>query len=206
MKKNYHFIYLWFISLMLVSCIKEDVKSYTGQTVVEFDAAAVNAATAGSTYPILTRIPTASRPLTTADSTLRRLNNKTIQIRINLVGPQSSKDETVGYDIITTSPVPTIAFPATSTASQIPPTGQTPTRSSGTLTFADAVSGTHYNVAGSGIITIPANSSFGYIDVTILPSSATASQARFVGFELNDKGSIKPNPNYNKVGLAIDQR
>lgn len=206
MKKYSFLAYIGIAALMLPSCIKEDVKSFTGTTVVEFDAAAVNVTTAGTTYPILTRIPTAARPLTTADSTLRRLNNKTIQIRINLVGPQSGKDETVGYNVFTTSPVPTVAFPATSTASQIPPSGQTPTRAAGTLTYADAVSGTHYSIASTGTITIPANSSFGYINVTILPSAATAGQARFLGLELNDLGSVKPNPNYKTVGLAIDQR
>lgn len=199
MKKYSFLAYICIAAFMLPSCIKEDVKSFAGTTVVEFDAAAVNVTTAGTTYPILTRIPTAARPLTTADSTLRRLNNKTIQIRINLVGPQSGKDETVGYNVFTTSPVPTVAFPATIT-------GQTPSRTAGTLTYADAVSGTHYSIASTGTITIPANSSFGYIDVAILPSVATAGQARFLGLELNDLGSVKPNPNYKTVGLAIDQR
>ncbi len=54
--------------------------------------------------------------------------------------------------------------------------------------------------------TIPANSSFGYIDINIINAGATAGQARFVGIQLDSTGSLMPNPNYNKLGLTIDQR
>lgn len=204
MKKYFFLIYIGLTSLLLNSCIKEDIKSFQGATVAEIDAAVLNPVTAGVTYPILTRIPFAGRPLVaTSDSTLRRLNNTTVRIRINLVGPQSSKDETVGYTTFSASPVTTIGFGATITG-QTPSAAATPTASP--LNLVSAVAGTHYNLASSGVVTIPAKSSFGYIDVVILNSGPTAGQARFVGIELNNNGTIPANPNYSKIGLAIDQR
>ncbi len=65
--------------------------------------------------------------------------------------------------------------------------------------------GTHYT-ALSGIVTIPADSSFGYINVPILNGGATAGQARFLGLQLNETGSVKPSVNYSQLGLVIDQR
>ena len=204
MKKYFFLIYIGLLSLLLNSCIKEDIKTYQGNSVAEIDAAVLNPATAGSPYPILTRIPFDGRPLVAStDSTLRRLNNTTIRIRINLVGPQSAKDETVGYTIFTASPVSTIAFGATITG-QTPSAPATPTASP--LNLLSAVAGTHYNLASSGMVTIPAKSSFGYIDVVIVNSGPTAGQARFVGIEINNAGTIPANPNYNRIGLAIDQR
>jgi hypothetical protein len=96
------------------------------------------------------------------------------------------------------SPITSLAFPAT-------PAGQTPAAASGTLTVQNAVSGTHYT-ALSGLCTIPKDSSFGYINIQILNAGATAGQARFLGIQLDSSGTLKPNPNYNKIGLTIDQR
>jgi hypothetical protein len=67
------------------------------------------------------------------------------------------------------------------------------------------VAGTHYT-ALNGKLTIPAKSSFGYIDVQVLNAGASAGQAKFLGIQLDSTGSVLPNPNYNKIGLIIDQR
>jgi len=203
MKKYSLLTYITIGSLIfLTSCIKEDVKSFTGTTVAEIDAAVLNPVSVGTTYPILTRIPFDGRPTNTTDSTTRRLNNTTIKLRVNLVGPQSVKDETVGFKIFTTSPVTTIAYPATTT-------GQTPsapaTSTASPLSLLSGVAGTHFSVTGS-TITIPAKSSFGYINVVILGTGPTAGQARFVGIEIDNSGTIPANPNYSKIALAIDQR
>ncbi len=179
------------------SCVKQIDKKFSGETVVEIDAAPLNSVATGVTYPILTRIPFGGRPIVnTADSTLRRLNG-TVRIRVNLVGAQSAQDQTVGYKLFT-SPVTTIAYGATIS-------GQTPSRAAATLAVSDAVAGTHYT-ALPGSVTIPANSSFGYIEVNVLDAGATAGQARFIGIQLDSTGSLRPNPNYNKIGLTIDQR
>lgn len=196
MKKHSIYFFAGIAALVFSSCIKQIDKTFKGATVVEVDATPLNSVASGQTYPILTRIARHGFPVATADSTLRRLNG-TVRIRLNLVGPQTSADQTIGYKIFS-SPITSISFPATAT-------GQTPSRAAGTLTVSSAVSGTHYATL-SGTCTIPANSSFGYIDLAILDAGATAGQARFLGIQLDSTGSLKPNPNYNKLGLVIDQR
>jgi len=213
MKKYSFLAYIAISSLLFTSCIKEDEKTFSGETVVEIDQTVLNGVVSGITYPILTRIPFSGRPLVTAsDSTLRRWNNTTLtRIRINLVGPQSSKEQTVSYTISNTPPVASIAFAATllSTSAAGTVGKQEPVGLAATLTLAAAVPGTHYNIVGTspaGTVTIPANSSFGYIDIQVINAGATAGQARYIGIELTGNGSVKPNPNYNKIGIAIDQR
>ena len=198
---------LLYISLPIVfgSCIKQLEKRFTGNPVVEIDATPLNSVATGVTYPVLTRIPADARPLVNSrDSTLRRWNG-TVRIRVNLVGPQMPQDQTVGYKVFTTSPVATVSYARTLNSTEAPPTGQTPSAAAATLTVQPALAGTHFE-ALTGTVTIPANSSFGYIDVKILNNGATAGQARFLGIQLDSTGTLLPNPNYNKVGLTIDQR
>ena len=84
-------------------------------------------------------------------------------------------------------------------------TGQTPSAAAASLTITDAVAGTHFT-ALSGMLTIPANSSFGFLNLTILNPGATAGSGRFIGLRLNDNGTIKASFNYRDLGLVIDQR
>jgi len=65
-----------------------------------------------------------------------------------------------------------------------------------------AIAGTHYQI--SGTLQIPANSSFGYIEVQILDPGATSGTKDLV-LELESSSSLKANPNYNKVGIRIAQ-
>lgn len=193
------------VSLMVFpSCVKQLDKTFKGDTVVELDAAPLNSLTSGQTFTIFNRIPPHGIPVsTTRDSTSRRWSG-IISLRVNLVGPQSDQSQTIGYKIFQ-SPVTTFAYPATLTAAQAPPTGQTPAQPAATLTVQNAIAGTHYT-ALSGICTIPPQSSFGYIEVNVLNAGATAGQARFIGIQLDSTGTLKPNPNYNKLGLMLDQR
>ena len=176
-------------------CIENDRVLFEG-TQVELDPAAWNANAAGLTYPILTRKPIDGRAAATTDSTIRRYP-QTIRVRVNLIGAQSNQARTVGYEVFA-SPITTVSMPATAT-------GQTPAAAAGTLTVTNAVAGTHYT-ALSGTVTIPANSSFGYIDIQILRPAATANSAVFLGIRLNDGGDLDPATNYNSVGIIIDQR
>jgi len=186
------------VSLSLfTSCIKQIDKTFQGTSVVEIDPTVLNSANATAGYPVLTRIPRLGVPIATSDFTLRRLNG-TVRIRVNLVGPQSDQSQTVGYKIMAASPLTSIAFPATAT-------GQTPSAAAATLSIQNAVSGTHYT-ALSGTCTIAPQTSFGFIDVAIINNGPTAGQARFLGIQLDSSGTLKPNPNYNKIGLVIDQR
>jgi hypothetical protein len=228
MKKYSIYLVAGITVLVFFSCIKQLDKTFQGATVVEIDATPLNSVAVGQTYPILTRIPPEGRPVGTAcpDSTLRRFSG-TIRVRVNLVGPQTGKDETIGFKIFS-KPIDSIAFPATlgftCTANppavacrQLPMTNSQPF--TGTLTgtctardfkqlaIFDAVQGTHYNITSTAnLITIPANSSYGYIDIAVLNPGATAGQGRFIGIRLDSTGSLKPNPNYLKLGLVIDQR
>lgn len=197
MKKNLYMLAGLLSILALSSCIKQIDKTFQGQTVVEIDPTVLNSANATAGYPVLTRIPAEGIPLRTADSTLRRLNG-IVRVRLNLVGPQSDQAQTIGYKILTTSPITSVSFPATAT-------GQTPSAAAATLAVSNAVAGTHYT-ALSGSCTIAAKSSYGYIEIPIINGGATAGQARFLGIQLDSSGTLKPNPNYNKIGLAIDQR
>lgn len=203
MKKIRIFSLLLFFVTFLAGCVKNEEITYT-DAFAEVDAASWNANSAGVTYPILTRRLPENRPVSTSvDSTARRFSG-TIRVRVNLVAPQSGKEETVGYKIFS-SPITSVAFPATLTAAQAPPLGQTPAQPAATLAVSDAVAGTHYT-ALSGKVTIPAGSSFGYIDIQVLNPGSTAGQARFLGIEIDGSGSLRPSMNYNKVGIVIDQR
>jgi len=197
MKKNIYMLAGLISILALSSCIKQIDKKFQGQTVVEIDPTVLNSANATAGYPVLTRIPADGIPLRTADSTLRRLNG-IVRVRLNLVGPQSDQAQTIGYKVLTASPITSVSFPATAT-------GQTPSAAAATLTVSNAVAGTHYTSL-SGSCTIPPKSSYGFIDIPIINGGAAAGQARFLGIQLDSSGTLKPNPNYNKIGLAIDQR
>ena len=195
MKKINLFIVVLLTLVSFSSCIKND-PVILNSSVAEFDATALNSNAAGLTYPIIVRVPAYGRVSNALDSTLRRYQ-QTIRLRVNLVGPQSSQSETVGYEIFT-SPISTFSMPATIS-------GQTPSAAAATLTVTDAVAGTHFT-ALSGTLTIPANSSFGYLDLPILNPGSTAGSGRFIGLRLNDNGTIKASFNYRELGLVIDQR
>lgn len=66
-----------------------------------------------------------------------------------------------------------------------------------------AIAGTHYTQL-SGKVTIPAKSSFGYIDVPILNPGATSGTVDLV-IRLTGGTGISISPNYNTVGLRISQ-
>lgn len=195
MKKINLFIVIFLTLVSFSSCIKNNPVILNSR-VAEFDATALNSNAAGLTYPILGRIPGYGRVANTLDSSLRRYQ-QTVKLRVNLVGPQSSQNETVGYEIFT-SPISTFSMPATIS-------GQTPSAAAATLTVTDAVAGTHFT-ALSGTLTIPANSSFGYLDLPVLNPGPTAGSGRFIGLRLNDNGTIKASFNYRELGLVIDQR
>ena len=196
MKKIFSIIAIAFLlSLGLGSCIKNDPVIFTGSQ-VEFDATSWNANSAGLTYPILGRNPGYGRVANTTDSTLRRYP-QTVRIRINLIGAQLSKAETVGYEIFS-SPITTFSMPATIA-------GQTPSAATGVLTVSNAVAGTHY-AALSGTLNFPAASSFAFLDIQILNPGPTPGAGRFLGIKLNANGTIKAAVNYSELGLVIDQR
>lgn len=210
-------------SLFMVGCIKQLEKQYTGPTVAEIDAAVLNSSATGLTYPIISRHPRPGIPLNTtnsstscelpqADSTIRRISREVL-LRINIIGPQSAQERTVGYRVIA-SPITSFAFPATVAAVTTAATctnpnavfpAQSPAAAAATLTVSDAVAGTHFT-ALSGRVTIPANSSFGTLRIPLLPGVATAGSARYIGIQLDSTGTILPSVNLRTIGIVIDQR
>jgi hypothetical protein len=68
---------------------------------------------------------------------------------------------------------------------------------------SSGVPGTHFE-AVSGTGTIPANSSYGFVDLKILnPGPGTGSAT--VVLEITDGGAVKPARNYAKIGVSISQ-
>lgn len=176
--KKYSFIaYLGLTILLLTSCIKEKDRTFQGDTVVEFDATVFNSVTAGFTYPILTRAAGYGRAVSTSlDPSITR-SIGTVKLRVNLVGPQRTTAEIINYTVITT-PVPT-------------------------GTNQHAVSGTHYSTTGT--CTIPANSSFAEVIITVINPGATSTIQREVHLELSGNSTIKPSANYKNVAIRISQ-
>lgn len=213
MKTKYS-ILLLLVIILFTGCIKNDPVIFR-DLIAEFDATSYNSNsvgfTSGLTYPILGRNPGYGRVANTTDSTVRRFA-QTLKLRVNLVGPQSTKDETVGYDIFS-SPLVFFNMPGTASCSPanfpvICPVAftQTPAQAGGTVGVMDAVPGVDYNLTSKGTITIPANSSFGFLNVDILTTAPTSGTGRFIGLRLNNSGSVKASLNYSELGLVIDKR
>jgi hypothetical protein len=176
MKKYSFLAYIGLISLLLTSCIKEDIKTFTGDPVVEFDATVFNSVTVGYTYPILVRASGYGRGVATTDPSITRTSG-TVKLRVNLVGAQRSTDESITYRVMTE---------AVPTAPNIL-----------------AASGTHYTTGNT--VTIPANSSFGEITINILNTGVSSTIPTEVHLELVGNSNIKASANYKKVAIRIAQ-
>ncbi len=173
------------ISFGLFSCIKNDPIEYTS-AVVEFDPATWNSNNAYTpqpdsiAFPILTRKPAFGRAVTTADVTLSRTSG-TFPLRINLVGAPRKTATEINYSVVTNYSL----------------LGTPP------LDNSVAVAGTHYAPLPGKVI-IPADSSFGFINIEILDPGAGTGTRELV-LQLDQSGEISPNKNYKLVGLRISQ-
>ena len=104
------------------SCIKNHLTVWTG-TVVEFDAATWNSNAVGLTYPILNRVPAYGAAVNGSNSpTLLTRTTAPFQLRINLVGPQSSTDTPISYSVVSsaTTAVAGVHYAALSGTTVIP--------------------------------------------------------------------------------------
>jgi hypothetical protein len=174
--KNIKIYLVALVAILLSSCIKDDKVVFT-DSVIEWDASVYNANAAGLNYPFLTRVPGYGRATVTSDPSITRTSG-TIKFRINLVGAQRSTPTTVTYRVV-------VLTPSTSTTSQ------------------PAVQGTHFNVTGT--TTIPANSSFGEVEVQVLNSGASSTVARDVVLEIVESDGVKPSENDKFLGIRISQ-
>lgn len=189
MKKNILLI-ISLIVLTLTSCIKEAKVTFEDSK-AEFDVASYNAKFGATDFSLATRVPGDGRPFIGADPFITRATTG-LRFRVNLVGAQRGSASTVKYRVFS---VGSSAGASITYGSPI----------SATLPISDAVPGTHYT-ALSGVCTIPANSSFGYIDVPIINPGVSATETRSVGLELTDGGDIAPSFNYRKVVFVISQK
>ena len=162
--------------ITLTSCEKAD-NTYKEPSVVEFAP-----------------ISTSSTYNTAFSSTIKQanylVNIDTVELTINLVGPQQNKDIRVEYTLVAEK---VIDFPAA--PSYIDPT--------------TAVEGTHFSFlpartgTANGVVTIPANSSFGKIKLNSLAGQVAPDVSKRLVIKLLPTADIAVNPNYQYFIVII---
>lgn len=178
MNKSFKYIACFLLlSTALASCMEEREITYTGPTTVELknhlltrNANYIETATPG-VYPNATATPI------TFNSKYISVNNRAVDsVLVQLVGPQSSTDITVEYTL------GTMEIPANQAATLFP-----------------AVEGTHFEFAtpGARTVTIPANSSFGWILIRPIPGSAPAGNRYFLVLDLLGNDQVPASVNYS---------
>lgn len=141
---------------------------------VEWDAAVHNANAGGRTYPIITRQVVGGQQQNNADPVLNT-NIGTIKLRVNLVGPHRSSPVEFRYSAVNDELL---------------------------ANHIQAVEGTHYST--SGTVTIPANSSYGEVEIAVRPTTAAGSPLQLV-LELEGSGDVKLMENKKRIGMSIAQ-
>lgn len=64
--------------------------------------------------------------------------------------------------------------------------------------------GVHFNMRNGGRVTIPANSSFGFLEVDVLnPPPAPGTNVVFV-FNIQGNENLKPSENYRRLGFRLN--
>jgi hypothetical protein len=200
MKKTQVGLLLLAMSIGLFSCIKKETVRFD-DSLVEFDAATLNSnnaytpgrdATLGRlsnpldsiAFPILTRQPATGRAVSTADATVNRTSGN-VRLRVNLVGAPRKSPTEVTYTTMAQSDYTLIGVTSN--------------------TNGQAVSGTHYGPL-TGKLTIPADSSWGYLDVPVLNTGTSSTTAQELVFRLTGGTDVRPNRNYSIVGIRISQQ
>jgi len=179
----------------ITACEKEQTNTDTIPR-AEFDAAIWNTNAAGLDYPVLVRKPIVGARTPSTSFTLQRTSS-TFYLRVNLVGPPTKSDRTVGLKLFDV-PIYSVAFPET-------PISQLPAFDAAILATADAEPNKHFVLFGNPV-RIPADSTWGDIRIIIMYQSASSGVARTIGIALDNTGDVKASANYNKLAIAIDQR
>jgi hypothetical protein len=158
------------------SCKKPDL-TYNGPAVVEFAPL-----TTSSTYT------------TAFSATIKQANYTllvdTLELTVNLVGKQQNKDINVEYSLVTDK---VVDFP--SVTYFIDPT--------------TAVEGTHFSFlpvrsgTANGVMTIPANSSFGKIKLNSIAAQVSPDVSKRVVIKLISTSDVNVNPNYQYFIVII---
>jgi len=177
MRKIRIFTRILFLAIVFsTSCKKPDL-TYQGKPVVEFAPL-----TTSSTY---TTAFTA-----TIKQALYLISLDTLELTINLVGPQQNKDISIEYTLVTDK---VVDFP--SATYFIDPT--------------TATEGTHFaflpqrSGSTNGIVTIPANSSFGRVKLNTFASQVAPDVSKRVVIKLLSTADIDVNPNFQYFIVVI---
>lgn len=177
------------LSVGVFSCMKDDIRTFK-DTLVEFDASTMNANTAymlppdSIAFPMLVRRPALGRAVSTADPILARTSG-TVSLRVNLVGAPRSQPTEISYRVVPKTEYKLIGV--TVDTNQV------------------ATSGVHY-AALPGTVTIPADSSFGFINVQVLNPGTSSTFPRELVLMLTDSPNAKASRNYKVVGMRISQQ
>ena len=181
--KNYKLIYVFAILfLSLASCVDNE-EILLKENLVEFDASTYNANGLTKTYPVVRQVPPYGFAILASSPLISRTSG-VLQFRINVVGPQSSTSREISYKV-----VPSETF--------------TQTISSVSRTAQPAMSGTNFTTSGK--VTIPANSSFGILSVTIVDPGAALPNDLLLVLELEGNSELKPSFPDKQLGIWINR-
>lgn len=164
------------VVISLTSCSKPDL-TYTGQAVVEF-------------APLSTSSTYTSAFTSTIKQASYVLAVDTLELTVNLVGRQKTKDINIEYTLVTD----TIKNFPSATYNILPTT---------------AVEGTHFAFlpartgGANGVITIPANSSFGKLKLNTVAAQVAPDVSKRVTIKLLPTADIAVNPNYQYILVVV---
>ena len=176
MKRNFLFLVILSMTVLLgSSCIKNDLVTVK-DLVVEWDATVLNTPLTGQTYPVLTRVPAYGAAVVAANPSITRASG-VIKFRVNLVGAQQSTDQSIKFKAVATPVLP--------------------------AGVAAAATGTHYTITGT--VVIPANTSFGEVEVRVVNPGVSSATPVGLVLELEGNETVKPSQNYKFLGMQISQ-
>jgi len=181
------FLYLFaFAALLLNSCIENEEILWEGN-LVEFDAATFNARSVvggvSKDYTLLTRRPQYGRSVLTSATGGFAADTVITRTWAATNGVFRLRVNLVGAQRSEQQVVSYVVLPEETTA----------------------VQGTHYG-ALSGTVTIPANSSFGYVEIPIMDPGVSSTTAVRLVLELRGNEVLQPNPKYDRIGINISQQ
>ena len=182
MKKNNIIYGMLILFLSLSSCIKND-EIVLKESLVEFDASTHNANALSKAYPVIRQIAPYGFAIPSGAVIISRTSG-TIQLRINLVAPQSASDREINYKI-----VPNETF--TQVISGVSRTAQPAVK--------------EVNFTTSGKVTIPANSSFGLLTVNIINPGTALPNDLLLVLEIEGNMELKPSNADKQIGIWINR-
>ena len=182
MKKNNIIYGILFMVLALSSCIKND-DILIKENLVEFDAATFNANGLTKLYPVVRQVPPYGFAILTTSPLISRTSG-TIEFRVNVIGPQTAADRQITYKVVTGE-----TFTQTITGVS--------------RTAVSAVRGTDFTT--SGTVTIPANSSFGTLRVSIADPGVALVNDLLIVLELEGNAELKPSNADKQIGIWINR-